>query len=284
MASSRRSPYDPVKNTLASATDPHTWGSYEATKAYCSRTRIGIGFVFAKNVNGVDDGLTGIDLDDCITGNGEVEPWAKKIIELLNSYTEISPSGTGVKILIRARKGQELERCRKGGIEIYDNLRFFTVTGNHLVGTPTTIEARQAELEQLYGQLFTEMPTPPAEESVVAFTRMSDEEVLARARSARNGELFERLFLKGDIAGYDSGSEADLALCSLLAFWTGPNPAQIDRLFRKSKLVDTKWTTRKDYRERTISKVLEGRTEFFKGKSKVIVAHMTLTRKQGQEE
>jgi hypothetical protein len=90
----------------------------------------------------------------------------------------------------------------------------------------------------------------------------SDPELIEKAKRARNGDQFARLWA-GDISDYgDDESRADLALCGLLAFWTGPDPTRIDTLFRQSGLMREKWE-RKDYRERTIKKALEGHTEFY---------------------
>ena len=71
-------------------------------------------------------------------------------------------------------------------------------------------------------------------------------EVIRKALSASNGERFSRLWY-GDTSGYGSHSEADLALCGMLAFWTGGDAARIDTLFRQSGLYREKWD-RKDYR------------------------------------
>ena len=65
---------------------------------------------------------------------GEIEGWAQEIIEELNSYTEISPSGTGVHILVRGEL--PAGRNRKGRFEAYDQGRYFTITGEHLSAHP----------------------------------------------------------------------------------------------------------------------------------------------------
>jgi primase-polymerase (primpol)-like protein len=66
--------------------------------------------------------------------------------------------------------------------------------------------------------------------------------LIERAKRARNGDKFSRLWA-GDASEYDSASEADLALCSILAFWTVGDPDSIDRLFRESGLFrDAKWS------------------------------------------
>ena len=102
----------------------------EAVRACKERGYGGIGFVFTP-----EDDLCGVDLDGCLDPEtGEIEPWAWEIIEELDSYTEISPSGTGVHILVRGELPEG--RNRKGRFETYDRGRYFTVTGKHLAGTP----------------------------------------------------------------------------------------------------------------------------------------------------
>jgi putative DNA primase/helicase len=137
-------PYSPLANRRASSTDPSTGGCYsEAVTAYKERGHDGIGFVFTEG-----DDLAGVDLDGCLDPEtGEIEGWAQEIIEELDSYTEISPSGTGVHILLKATLPPG--HNRKGRFEAYDRGRYFTMTGRHLPGTPRTIEARQQQLESV---------------------------------------------------------------------------------------------------------------------------------------
>jgi hypothetical protein len=147
------------------------------------------------------------------------------------------------------------------------------MTGADLEGTPTTIEARQTELEGLHREIFgqekKEAPKGPNSSTM----DLSDQELIDKAHQARNGDKFARLW-GGDTTGYGTPSEADLALCSLLAFWTGPDPARIDRLFRKSGLMRTKWNQRHrgdgaTYGAMTIDKALAGMTKFYTpGKTK----------------
>ena len=98
-------------------------------------------------------GLVGIDLDGCrdpLTGG--VEPWAMDIVTRMASYTEVSPSGRGLRIWVRGRKTHP--RCRVGQIEVYDRVRYLTVTGDHLDGTPTEIQDRQTEIDTLCLDVF----------------------------------------------------------------------------------------------------------------------------------
>ena len=243
-------PYSPLTGKKASSTDPQTWASYtEAVKAYREHGYAGIGLVFSE-----DDPFCGVDLDGCLNPKtGEIEEWAREIIEELDSYTEVSPSGSGIHVLVRGELPPG--RNRKGRVEIYDRNRYFTVTGRHLAGTPRSIESRQAQLTSLARRVFGELegvnnghktPTPEFASA------LSDEEIVEKASAAENSEKFLRLWA-GDTRGYehddnDGHSEADLALCAMLAFWTGPDPDWIARLFRHSGLYCRKWE-RKDYRE-----------------------------------
>jgi primase-polymerase (primpol)-like protein len=121
---------------------------------------------------------------------------------------------------------------------MYDQARYSTMTGEHLEGTLLPIEPRQAELEALHKRLWPELYEPrrsPVKSiPAVTFARaedngatltLTDGEIQVKALGARNGEKFARLWAFGDIQGYPSQSEADLALCGLLAFYTREPPA-----------------------------------------------------------
>jgi putative DNA primase/helicase len=250
-------PYGPLTREKADGTNPENWADYfEAVKACKEHGYGGIGLVFTR-----DDDLCGVDLDGCLDPEtGEIEGWARAIIDELDSYSEISPSGTGVHVLTR---GTLLPgRNRKGRFEAYDQGRYFTVTGKHLAGTPKVIENRQVELERVVERVFGSS----AAESENGHSKngsapmpnsLTDEESVRKASSASNGERFSGLWA-GDTSGYGSHSEADLALCGMLAFWTRGDPTRINRFFRTSGLYREKWE-RASYRERTISEALEGR-------------------------
>lgn len=243
-------PYNPRTGKMASSQNPGTWGSFDqAVEAYQAGGYDGIGFVFTD-----EDPYVGIDLDKCRNPEtGELEEWAAAIVRSLNSYTEVSPSGTGVKIFTRGSIPGD--RNRTGRIEIYETGRYFTVTGRHLAGTPTTIEKRQAQLNRLYTETFPAEPAPRRLSTVATMPAdLSDRELIERAMAARNGGKFRQLW-QGDTSEYaGDDSAADEALCCMLAFWTRDED-QVDRLFRASGLMRDKWD-RDDYRERTITKAL----------------------------
>jgi putative DNA primase/helicase len=125
------------------------------------------------------------------------------------------------------------------------------MTGEHVNGTPTTIEERQAELEEVLAEF---LPTPAEEAVSNAYVAqpvdLPDQELLERMFGSRSGEKIRRLWA-GDWSDYPSQSEADQALCNHLAFWTGNDPDRIDVLFRASDLFRPKWN-REDYAQRTI--------------------------------
>lgn len=122
------------------------------------------------------------------------------------------------------------------------------------------IESRQAELDSLYNQYATEpaivLPMVAGQGESV----LPDTELLAKISRSKKGEKFKKLF-KGQTEGYESHSEADLALCSILAFWTSKNAGQMDRIFRLSKLYRPKWDEQHGphtYGQMTLQKALEG--------------------------
>jgi hypothetical protein len=209
-------------------------------------------------------GLLGVDLDDCRDpATGEVAAWAAGVVARLDSYAEVSPSGTGVKVLVVAAK--PAGRCRRGHVEVYDRGRYFTLTGMTLAKSHAEPQPRQAEVDAVFAEWVAEddpaapeppgTPTPPQ-----TGPRPDDDALLAKAFAARNGPAVRRLW-DGDRTGYASESEADLALCWLLAFYF-PDAARLDAQFRRSGLYREKWE-RADYRDRTLARALAGRTEFY---------------------
>ncbi|MBU4233887.1 MAG: phage/plasmid primase, P4 family [Desulfobacterales bacterium] len=261
-------PFNPKRPQAgAMSNNPKTWGAFALAQRISKMNGFkGPGYMFSK-----DDPYSGIDLDKCRDPEtSEIAAWAWKEIKRLNSYTEVSPSATGVKIWVKGIL--PLSGRKKGNYEMYSDTRFFTMTGHHLEGTPTTIEDRQVELTALHREVFGEAPDPQATSArprpELSF---SDSQVIERARGAKNGDKFSRL-MRGDISGQKSGSEADLALCSILAFWT-QDREQINRIFQTSGLYrnpgrEKKWnrpTAGSTYGMKTIDKAINDTTETYQG-------------------
>jgi primase-polymerase (primpol)-like protein len=240
-------------------TDPANWSDYEtAARAVGSVYYHGVGFVLG-------GGVVGIDLDDCRDpASGALTAKEQGIVDRIASYTEVSPSGTGVKIFLLASTGVNR---RTAGVEIYSRDRYFTVTGQHVPGTPDDLQERTEELAALCKELFgTAALTPGYTGSCIGPPRAynpgddDDNALLRRAHDAANGGKFADLFAGRWQGRYPSQSEADLALCQFLAFWTDRNPERMDRLFRRSGLMRAKWDEGRGpstYGANTIRKALD---------------------------
>lgn len=173
-------PYHP-RGFRASKTNPEHFSTFDQVMAVPKKT--GIGFCFT-----VDDDFVGIDLDGCRDPKtGKFDDWAKKIIEQLDSYTEVSPSGTGVKIIVLGASPWETGRNVKlelpnkhgkdPGFECYDHSCYFTITGQRLKGKTEIKEVSQDVIRSL----FDELPTKADNRSI----RQSEQAV-------SSGQLIER--------------------------------------------------------------------------------------------
>ena len=226
----------------ASVTNPNDWCSFEDAVA-AKANADGVGFVFTDA-----DPFTGIDLDD--TG-GDAEAFARqaKIYEACDSYSELSPSGTGLHVIV---KGRVPTGRRRANVEVYSAGRFFTMTGN--VYRNTQIADRQQLLDVLYAemgggaQLLVKAPDRPETQS--------DAEIVAQAGAAANAAKFAALY-RGEWSGlYPSQSEADQSLINIVGFYS-KNQAQIARIFRASGLGQRDKANRPDYVGNMVRKALD---------------------------
>ena len=224
----------------ADKTDPENWATYaEALAAYERSDVDAIGFVFAE-----DDAFFVVDLDGVIDPETrEIREAAAEIIHAMGSYTELSCSGTGAHIIGEGQK-PEWAGCksRKMGptVEVYDSKRFVVMTGDRISEHREPLK-RQEKLEWLCQRLWIKaerMQTRPPSESRAH--DLEDEALLDRARNARTGAKFTKLFDDGDISGHESASNADFALLNMLAFWTAGDPERMARLFEMSALYRSK--------------------------------------------
>lgn len=256
-------PYTPGTQTRASSTDPATWRTF--AQALADRSHSGIGYVFT-----ADDPYTGIDLDDCLV-NGVLKPWAEAILKTLPpTYTEVSPSEHGLKLWIKGTLPDRSKHRRKihdgdelvGEIEVYDTGRFFTATGD-LYGDALGIA--ETDIAAWHRKWFPASSSPssvPLPDASDTGYPGSDDALVAAIRRSRQAELFDSLY-RGDLdTASGDHSSADMTLCNILAFWCGPDPARIDRLFRESGLMREKWE-RKDYRDRTIAEAIGSCSSFY---------------------
>ncbi len=197
---------------------------------------------------GIFRGFSAVDIDHCIDENGKLTDMAQKIVALFKgSYVEKSPSGTGLRIIFKATgfkhdTAKYYINKQKIGLEVYvygSTNKFVTVTGN-VFQAGDIIEAESALQTMLDRYMLRSEKKADAPRKSGSVSYLTDESVIAKASSAKNSDAFLRLW-EGDIRSYASHSEADLALCSLLAFWCGRDIGQMDRLFRESGLMRDKW-------------------------------------------
>jgi putative DNA primase/helicase len=218
----------------AESDNPATWTSFDKTLAALPKFD-GLGVMFA-------NGLAGIDLDHHIEG-GKVSDFARSVVEKVNSYTELSPSGTGLHILFFGCLPEGRRRKDELGIEMYSSGRFFTITGRRLDGAPAHVSERSPELAALHTEVFGKAK-PPAPSKPAQPNTLDDQALINKACAAHNGDKFSSLYNGNWKTYFTSQSEADLALCSILAFWTGGDAGRTDRLFRSSGLMREKWDER----------------------------------------
>ena len=196
---------------------------------------------------GIFGDLCAIDIDHCVLSGGLSE-MAEDIISTMNAYTEYSPSGTGLRILFAAQevsydKAKYYINNQKIGLEVYTagaTQKYVTVTGNALAPIRDLGE-RSTELKAILDKYMKRHKAEQqGEKKAEPTTNLLDTDIIAKAHKASNGAIFGALW-NGDTSGYNSQSEADLALCNILTFYAGKDAAQIDRLFRSSGLYRKKW-------------------------------------------
>ncbi len=253
----KKPPFNPNTHDPARPNESETWGTLEtALTAVATGRYQGIGFMLSHSP------FSGIDLDHCIE-KGKLLPWAKAIVEAMDTYTEYSPSwnkatGTGgVHLLV---EGKPPGSKKVGNIEIYGEKHYLTITTNHFPEMPTMIESRQQALDALYRSI-----TPPVVERPIQNTRgvsgRGNDLTQLPPEAAYDQELQQ--LLRGDIAGYKSQSSADFVLIMKLLHWTGDNKALVRGLFLTSPLGQREKATRPTgettYVDMTIENVIKKR-------------------------
>lgn len=225
-------PKNPYTGGNAQSNNPDTWSDFStACKAVDKFGFNGIGFMFAPP-------YFGVDMDDCVENQDLID----EFVESLQSYTEWSTSGTGIHIICKGVLPDGARR--KGKIEMYEKQRYFIMTGNSYHEQPLPIADCTEKIKILHNKyLYT--PIPKVLPRQVEIVNLSDQEIIDKARNCKTGALFQLLYAGNWEGLYPSQSEADMALCNHLAFWTQRNEAQMDRIFRSSQLYRPKWDKRR---------------------------------------
>lgn len=187
-------------------------------------------------------------LGDVVLGNGDPMS-AQGIVDYLDSYAEATPDGTGVRCVVTATPVAEYPLKRCGGFQWAVGWTVVPVTGQRLPDARDGIQSRQSDVLDVFGAIW-----PAGRESPVDDDNWrqrtdlrtghshfdDDQQLLWKARNAKTGRRFRELFDRAPRRGSD-WSRLTVELCGMLVFWTNGDVAQIDRLFRQSKLMRAKW-------------------------------------------
>ena len=282
-------PYNPQTDEMTKSNDKNTFCRYELLKPDAPYTGVGIG---------IFDGICAIDLDHCITETGALNEIAKDVLAVMHSYTEKSPGGLGLHILFRANNFQyDTHRYyimnRKIGMEIYvagATSKYVTITGNSLTAHQDFGD-RSQEL-QLVLDKYMQRPDAETFPENIGINGVNGVNVPDTQESAlTDDEIIFRLrdldLWQGDCTRYPSHSEADMALCAHLAFWTSRDFRQMDRLFRRSGLMRDKWDrvqSGSTYGAITINKAIAQCREAYRKPAAKITDNAKLTVTQEENE
>lgn len=255
-------PINPFNGSGAKSNDSKTWSTFDIAFKNINRYNCnGVGFMLG-------DGYFGIDLDHL--ENNQKNPLAIEFIYLIQSYTEISQSGEGIHIICKGTlpKG----RRRKNNIEMYDEKRFFALTGNVVDNLNTIIEATGL-VKPLYDKYLGEEEKPlETLKNNVKQVDLEIDEILEKVQFSKNANLFNDLYNGIWEDKYPSQSEADMSFCSMLAFWTCKDKEKMDAIFRSSALYRDKWDIlrgEKTYGEITIDNACKNCNIVYSGDSSI---------------
>lgn len=227
-------PKNPYSGKNAQSNNPSTWGTFQQAIKACEIFNFdGIGFMF-------EPPYFGVDLDHCIDNIDFVD----EFVETLESYAEISKSHSGIHIICKGELPSGARR--KGNVEMYSSGRYFICTGNIYNPKYRTVNNCTEAIKVLHSKyLPSTVPQTNLRTNDIVTIDLSDQEIIDKARNCKTGSLFNALW-QGEWQGlYNSHSEADIAFCNQLAFWTGRNAVQMDRIFRNSGLYRDKWDERR---------------------------------------
>ena len=235
-------PYNPKTGAMARANDVATFTDFPtAMKTYAMGGYDGIGFRVSGDIGA-------IDIDHCIREDGSLNDVASTILGMFNNaYFEKSPSGTGLRGFFKLSPDFSYDKTvyyinnRKHGLEVYlpgTTNRFVTVTGDmYRAGEITRDDEALASVLDTFMKRSTRLINSTIEPA----SYLDDNGVLAHASASESGDKFKALYEGNWEELYDSQSDADMALISMLAFWCGNVEEQIDRIFRTSGLMRDKW-------------------------------------------
>ena len=258
-------PYS-ITGKKASSTDQTTWATYKQAKDALNNFGSGIGVIFTP-----DETLLGIDIDHVLEDgklSGEHTKAITDLIKKADTFTEVSPSGTGLHLYLQLTAPLTLKANRRPPFEAYTSGRFFTFTEQSFSKNPRPIRIVTPEeavaLLAIIGFPWQKADAPAAI-AEARETLFTDEEVLKRMFASKNGDAIKAVY-EGDASAFNKDfSRADASLLSHLAFWCRKDAAQMERIWMASPLGQRKKTKeRKDYRDRTIAGSIKNCKDIFR--------------------
>lgn len=262
-----KKPVNPKTGGLAQSNNPDTWSDFE-TAVRQSGKYSGIGFMFSNSP------FFGVDLDDMPNDiqdyqNGGADNIISEFVNTLQSYTEFSQSKTGVHIICKGTlpEGRRKAKNDSGGFEMYENGRFFVVTGNYCSEYGYINDCTES-VKPLHSKYLGKTAEPKPNRQNITVNLNSVDDIVRAACSAKNGSLFKALY-SGDFSAYSSQSEADMAFCNMLAFWCGCDSEKMDAIFRQSGLMRDKWDRKQSgttYGVITLQKAISGCSQTYNPK------------------
>lgn len=262
-----KKPINPRTGGFAMPNNSDTWSDFE-TAVRQSGKYSGIGFMFSNSP------FFGVDLDDMPNDiqdykNGGTDNIISEFVNTLQSYTEFSQSKTGVHIICKGTlpEGRRKAKNDSGGFEMYENGRFFVVTGNYCSEYGYINDCTES-VKPLHSKYLGKTAEPKPNRQNITVNLNSVDDIVRAACSAKNGSLFKALY-SGDFSAYASQSEADMAFCNMLAFWCGCDAEKMDAIFRQSGLMRDKWDRKQSgttYGVITLQKAISGCSQTYNPK------------------
>lgn len=249
-------PFNAATGEFAKSNDKSTWSSYET--AVNAEGVDGIGFFFEPPYLGIDIDDIDDDLHRFKQGD-KLDNIVSEFNEAFKSYTEVSPSGNGLHIIVKGKIPGN--RRRKGNIEMYDSGRFFTMTGKNIGKYKDVTEVSEQVFKTIYNKYLPNntIKYPTTNNYQENIHNLSEIDVINEIYNSKQAKLFDDL-MKGNYEPYyTSHSEADMALANILAFWCAKDYSQMDSIFRQSNLYRDKWDEKRKnstYGEQTLFKAI----------------------------
>ena len=262
-------PFNAETGEFAKSNDPNTWSSYETAINFTGAD--GVGFFFEPPYLGIDIDNVEDDIYRYRQGD-KLDNIVSEFTEAFKTYTEISPSGNGLHLIVKGKIPGE--RRRKGNIEMYDTGRFFTMTGNSIGKYKEVTEASPQLFEEIYNKYFpstSNVIQHPSNNFQDNIHNLSEMEVINEIYQSKQAKVFDDLMRGNYEQYYGSHSEADMALANILAFWCAKDYTQMDSIFRQSNLYRDKWDEKRKnstYGEQTLFKAINETHNVYTPKAK----------------